>query len=395
LPEITFKITDFEKIMGMTFDDEKVSRILSSLGFRVVEVEPGSYSVIPTSARHDIKIKEDLLEEIARLMNYDTLKSEEFLSRPVYSKDGDAEHKFHFLNSVKKFIASTGYDEVVNYSFISDELKTLFFHADDAIEVSNPISAEFAYMRPSLIPNLLSIVQKLLNYGEREVNIFEAGQVYVGDKELTHIAALSAFPDQKHNIWNDKTEKGVFDVKRDLFSLLRVFDIDMDAVSVTTEAVPHYMHIARTGEVLVEGIKLGFFGELSPKILSKMGIKLPVYVYYLDFEKFFENRDVLLKKTKKFFDNKLQKVYRDFAFVFDKGVEVQKIKNSIKIDRRITDIMTFDVYNDDLLGEDNVSIAFNVELEQIDGKILTDEEIQDLSSKIIKSVGKIGGVLRN
>jgi len=395
LPEITFKITDFEKIMGMTFDDEKVSQILSNLGFRVTEVDPGIYTVVPTSARHDIKIKEDLLEEVARIMNYDTLKSEEFLSRPVYSVDGDSDHKFRFLNSVKKFIASNGYDEVVNYSFISDELKTLFFHNITTVEVANPISAEFMYMRPSLLPNLLCIVKKMLNYGEREVSIFEVGRVYNGDKELTNIAALAAFPDQKHNIWNDKNGKDLFDIKRDFFSLLKSLNIDIDDVLITSVNIPHYMHIARAGDVSVRGIKLGFFGEISPKILMKMGIKSPVYTYYFDFDKFFENRDVLLVKSRKFFDNKLQKVYRDFAFVFDKEIEVQKIKDSIKIDKMITDVMTFDVYRDELLGEDNVSIAFNIELEQTDGKILTDTEIQDISAKIIKSVGKIGGVLRS
>ncbi len=391
---IPFKISDFEKLMGITFEDDEVISILQNLGFDITETEPGKYTAIPPSARHDIHQKEDLIEEVARVFNYDKFKENAFFVEPLVLNNSDDEVKFKLLNSVKKFLASNGYDETVNYSFISKSDKERFFRNDKLIELANPLSVEFLYMRPSLLSNMVNLTAKLLNYGEREVNIFEVGNVYSKNAENTRISAVAAFPDQIHNPWNDKNKYGIFDIKRVFFSVLSCIGIDLRLIQIRSNDVPSYMHITRTGIISVRGIDLGFFGEVNPKILSDLGIRTRVVVFDFDFDKFFNNRDVLTLSNKKFANTKLQKIYRDFAFVFDKGTEVQKIKGVICTDHRISNVITFDVYEDEVLGNDKISIAFNIEIDQADGKTLTDDDIQEISSKIIKSVGMMGGVLR-
>lgn len=177
--EIEVELGYFSKMLGAKLMENDVKIILIRLGFKVKPSSEGKIKVIvPPHRKYDVSIKEDLLEEVARIYGYHNVKS--VLSPSVYvEQPKEMENLFVFQNKIKLFLKHLGANEIINYSMVSlDMLKEHGLDPKNHLRLKNSISAEIEYLRTKITPSLFANVKN--NAGKKdEIRFFELGKVYL------------------------------------------------------------------------------------------------------------------------------------------------------------------------------------------------------------------------
>ena len=375
--EIEFNYESVEKRTGMVVAAEKQNSIFEKLGF-----SRGKNFTVP-SFRPDISIPEDMVEEVARLYGYNHLPEVKLESEgpktlfPEMSAGVLARHQ----------LAARGYMEVVTWSMVSEEEFHLFGGENADVQISNPISVELSFMRPSVLPHLLRAVQKNIDQGLSPVSFFEIGPAYQGlaeqDQQTVIVGAKTS--KKQHTHWSKKEKiEDVFDVKADVIALLRTFNIEADGLQTSTEDLPDWYHPGRAAW-LQRGPKnkLALFGEVHPNILKYYGIKERVFCFEVQMDALMPLKP---KAKSALVVSDYPKVERDFSFLFPENVEGQSIIKAIKkVDSTVVFVDIFDIYRGNDVPAQKKSIALRVSFDPKD-KTFTDPEIKDLYDRVVTTV---------
>ena len=169
--------------------------------------------------------------------------------------------------------------EAVTWSFITRRQAQMFGGGQDALELANPISSEMSSMRPSLLPGLLTAVQRNRNRGFADVALFEIGQAYRGDRPEDQIMiaggvrAGNALLTGAGRLWGQEAhDAGFFDVKADVFALLAGLGLDPTRAQITRD-VPAWFHPGRSASLrLGPKTVLAHFGEVHPETLKELDV---------------------------------------------------------------------------------------------------------------------------
>ena len=243
--------------LGREVPPAEVRRILESLSFGVTETEPGVFSVtVPTwRATKDVTIKDDLLEEVGRMVGYDTIPLEAPL-QPVTRPWINDERLYH--HNVRQLTAAQGFTETYNYSFVSDEMARAFSMDPAAhLRVANPISSENGLMRISLLPGIhRNIVENMKRFDD--FRLFEIGSEF-------HKRAPGELPDEVPHLMaaifakSGTGESGLLELKRLAECLLPGSEAQSAAARV-------FEHPARSAVIEWRGETLGRLYELHPSL---------------------------------------------------------------------------------------------------------------------------------
>ena len=397
--KINFPITKLQSITGFKVPEKDMKKILESLGFKL-KAKKNILDLVVPSWRPDIEQEIDIVEEIARIIGFDKIKTE--LPEKVRTKPtlNNQQKLFHFL---QRSVASKGYFETVTWSFTDSRINDLFKEDKKEIEIVNPISSDLNVLRSSIFSNLIFYLKKNLDRDFKDISMFEIGPIFTGNKpgeQEIILAGLKSGLDSRLN-WIEKERKlDVFDSKRDVVQTLYEIGLDPHKININTKT-PNYYHPGKSGAIYqnyADKFPIAFFGEIHPNILNKAGLKtdaLVIFEIFLDRIKI--GKDKLKDLKSKFQYSDFQKSERDFAFVMDKNFEVQElIKVITDVDKDlIKSIRVFDVYEGENIDKDKKSVALNVTI-QSSKKSLTDEDLNNLNRLIISSVeNKTGAKLRS
>ncbi len=371
-------------ISGYEIDWDIAKNILKKLGLKEISSSDSELTVEIPSWRNDLKIEEDLIEEILRINGYDKVSEAKF-DESVAINDRKLERMKTNVNVIR-LLASCGLSEVVSYSFIKSAIAEEFKENKKLITLINPISSDMNTLRPSVIPSLLFAATRSLNYGQEKIGVCESGSIFYDDcKQSSCIAGLRAGAFSDRNWLQQARVVDAFDAKRDILVALSGFGIGENNISIEPTA-PSYYHPSRSGTVIYRRKPIGFFGELHPKINKLFGISEKVVCFELITD------DLNSSDKKQPYQEKVfPKINRDFAFLFDARASVGNIVNAIrKLDSRISSADIFDCFE---VGLTKKSIGLTVTLEASD-RTLTDDEASEVSNKILEFVAKEGGELR-
>ena len=397
--KINFPITKLQSITGFKVPEKEMKKILESLGFKL-KAKNNILDLVVPSWRPDIEQEIDIVEEIARIIGYDKIKTE--LPEKVRIKPtlNNQQKLFHFL---QRSVASKGYFETVTWSFTDSRINDLFKEDKKQIEIVNPISSDLNVLRSSIFSNLIFYLKKNLDRDFKDISMFEIGPIFTGNKpgeQEIILAGLKSGLNSRLN-WIEKERKlDVFDSKRDVVQTLYEIGLDPNKININTKT-PNYYHPGKSGAIYQnygDKFPIAYFGEIHPNILNKVGLKtdaLVIFEIFLDRIKI--GKDKLKDLKSKFQYSDFQKSERDFAFVMDKNFEVQKlIKIITDVDKDlIKSIRVFDVYEGENIDKDKKSVALNITI-QSSNKSLTDEDLNNLNKLIISSVeNKTGAKLRS
>ncbi|MDR0678595.1 MAG: phenylalanine--tRNA ligase subunit beta [Holosporaceae bacterium] len=383
--QITLRKTKLDSISGNSTDWNAAKLAIQKLGLREIKSKEWESVFLAPSWRSDLNIEEDLIEEILRIKGYDNILPIG-IDINASGRDKILDKKNQVIG-IKRLLASRGLSEVITYSFTKQNYAEAFREEKTLIHLVNPISLDLSIMRPSLIPMLLTNAAKAISYGQTSVSIFESGNIFYNSCEQTfNIAGIQLGNVHGRNWLEKKRLVDVFDAKGHFLDVLNYCRIEEKHVT-TVDSAPSYYHPSRSGALVFGKKKMGYFGELHPKIGKLFDISERIVCFEI-----FADLLPLLSARTSFFNGRIfPKINRDFAFLFPSKASVGNIVNSVyKLDPMITKANIFDCFDFNITQK---SIGISITLEATD-RTLTESEAQIISDKIIKYVENLGGELR-
>lgn len=379
------------RTIGFDLSQNDIVTIFNQLGFDT-EINDDVITVQVPSRRKDITIKEDLIEEVARIYGYDDIPS----TLPVFEKvtSGQLTDRQYKTRMVKEVLEGAGLDQAITYSLVSKEDATAFaMQQRQTIDLLMPMSEAHASLRQSLLPHLIEAASYNVARKNKDVKLFEIGNVFFanGEGELPdQVEYLSGIltGDYVVNQWQGKKEtvdfylaKGVVDRVSEKLNLefsYRRADIDG-------------LHPGRTAEILLENKVVGFIGELHPTLAADNDLKR-TYVFELNF-------DALMAVSVGYINYQPIPIFpgmsRDIALEVDQNIPAADLLSTIHAHggNILKDTLVFDVYQGEHLEKGKKSIA--IRLNYLDTEeTLTDERVSKVQAEIEVALIEQGAVIR-
>jgi len=386
---ISLRRERIQRVLGISVDDEEIVDILRRLGMQVEPSQDG-WLVTAPSARFDISIEVDLIEEIGRIYGYDRIPAS-LRSAPV-SIEARPEAQIN-LGDARAALVERGYHEAITYSFISPEMASRVTPGHDPIRLANPISADMSVMRASLWPGLLGAAQHNLARQQERVRLFESGLTFLASKEgivqKPHLAGLicgPAVPEQ----WGVAGRKvDFFDLKGDLEAVMGQVAAS-DTFGFVAAENPA-LHPGQTARIERDGKPIGWMGALHPGL--QQALDLPaVYLFEVQFEELAEGSLPAFAPLSKF-----PSIRRDIAVVLDRDIPFAQVRAVAKeaAPSFVQDIRLFDVYTGENIDSSLKSLALSLILQE-SSHTLTDQEVEQASTLVLEALAeKLSARLRD
>ncbi|HEX8839836.1 MAG TPA: phenylalanine--tRNA ligase subunit beta, partial [Sphingomicrobium sp.] len=381
--EVTFDFGRTKALGGIDVAEERQRTILQSLGFEV----NGNAVTIPTW-RRDVEGQADLVEEVARIVGYDEVPSTPLnraagVARPTATRSQLVERR------VRRTAAARGLDEAVTWSFISEPEAEAFGGSE--WKLANPISEELKVMRPSLLPGLIAAARRNLDRGASSVRLFEIGRRYLSDREHPTLGLLLA-GERSARAWDSGRARPFdpYDAKAEVLALLDAAGAPVGNLQVLPDAGATW-HPGRSAKLRL-GPKtiVAAFGELHPNLTKSLDAPAGAIAAEIYFDAIPSGRSNGRARPA-YTPPALQAVTRDFAFIVPGDLPADNLLRAIRgADKAaITGARLFDRFE----AADGLSLAFEVTLQPIE-KSFTDEQIGEISRRIIAAAEKLGARLR-
>ncbi|HEY6662451.1 MAG TPA: phenylalanine--tRNA ligase subunit beta [Sphingomicrobium sp.] len=381
---ITFDFARTKALGGIDVPEPRQREILESLGFEL----DGAEVTVPTW-RRDAEGPADLVEEVARITGYDQVPSTPLdrapgVAHPTATRSQLVERR------IRRTAAARGLDEAVTWSFIS-EAEAAVFGGSEWI-LANPISEELKVMRPSLLPGLVAAARRNLDRGASSVRLFEIGRRYLGDQEHPTLGLLLAGDSRGRDWQSGKAQPfSAFDAKAEATALLEAAGAPVDNLQVFPDAGPTW-HPGRSATFRL-GPKtiVAAFGELHPGLARSLDAPAGAVAAELYLDALPAPR-ASGRARSAYAPPALQSITRDFAFIVPADVAAGTLLRAIRgADKaQITDARLFDRFE----SGDGLSLAFEVTLQPAD-KSFTDDQIGEISKRIVGAAEKLGARLRS
>ncbi|MSO91942.1 MAG: phenylalanine--tRNA ligase subunit beta [Rhodospirillales bacterium] len=394
---IPLRVGRVTSLAGVKIPRPDIERMLRALGCEV-DGEGDSLSVQVPSWRADIVGEACLVEEVVRIHGYDRIQPVP-LTNPASLPRPAVDTNQRRRGIARRTLAGRGLVEAVTFSFLSAPVAELFGGVPPSLRLVNPISADLDAMRPGLLPNLITASGRNAAHGIADAALFEVGPQYAGDKpeDQSQGAAGIRVGQTGDRHWAERERPvDAFDAKADALAVLSALGLTPESVTIGHEA-PAWYHPGRSG-TLRQGPKtiLAAFGEIHPRVLARMDVKGPVAAFEIFLDRLPKPKEKRGAARPPLQLSAFQPVARDFAFVLDSDVPAATVVRAARdADKAlIGEVRVFDVFAGAALGQGKKSIAVNVVLQPKD-RTLTDQEIDQVSEKIVASVTRAtGGALR-
>ena len=369
---------------GIEVPEQRQCDILQSLGF---EVNGGDVTV-PTW-RRDVEGPADLVEEIARIIGYDQVPSTPLERAPGIAKPTATRSQL-VERRVRRTAAARGLDEAVTWSFISEAEAAAFGGGE--WRLANPISEEMKVMRPSLLPGLIAAARRNLDRGASTVRLFEIGRRYLADAEHPTLGFIFAGERRARGWQSGKAQPfDAFDAKAEVVALLDAAGAPVDNLQVFPDAGPTW-HPGRSATLrLGPKTVLAVFGELHPRLQKSLDAPAGAIGAEIYLDAIPAGRQSARTRPA-YAPPALQAVSRDFAFIVPADLAAENLARAIRSADKaaITGVRLFDRFE----APEGLSLALEVTLQPAD-KSFTDEQIAEISKRVVAAAEKLGAHLRS
>jgi phenylalanyl-tRNA synthetase beta chain len=377
------------RVLGIELEDREVEKILKGLGMGIEKTGDG-WSITPPAFRFDLNIEADLIEELVRIHGYERLPRTvpAYLPQKPACPEGEVP-----VTALCDSLIQQGYHEVICYSFVDPKLQALLREqGQSACVLSNPISAEMAEMRSSLLPSLLSTLQYNLNRQQKQLRIFEVGSRYLMQggsiKEETMISGLRYGTNGSEH-WDRKPPFADFyDIKGDVERLATFGGMRVDFRILDHPA----LHPGRAASVYLGQDSIGWVGEVHPRIMRALDLgNESAYVFELSASPLLKGHIPSFKAISRY-----PGIRRDLALVVDQAVSWAEFENCLlaAAPEYLSEVRLFDVYTGKGVIPGRKSFAIGLILQEI-SRTLTDTEIESAIERILQTLNQnLGATLR-
>ncbi|HKG01739.1 MAG TPA: phenylalanine--tRNA ligase subunit beta [Conexibacter sp.] len=384
-------------LLGAPIARERLAEILSALGFGVADADDGLDVTVPAFRRNDVTREADLIEEVARIDGVDKLPA-------TLPASGHAVGRLTSAQRLRRLAADTlagaGLHEAIGWSWSAPELADrLRLPADDprrhGLAVENPMSAEHALMRTTLVGSLLEVARRNVTHGTPDVAIFESGAVYRPDL----VAPGSQLPAEPHTVgvlltgavrtasWREASPPvaDFFAAKGVLARLLDALRVDWTVI----EGGEPFLHPGRSAAIVVAGSPVGWLGELHPAIAAEWEIPTAVAAFELDLDAAI----AAVPGPIRYADyTSFPEVRQDLAVVVPQSVASAEVVHVVRAagGPLLAAVEVFDVYRGAQIGDDEVSLALRLAFRSPE-RTLTDDEVAERRAAIEAALAEQSG----
>jgi len=368
-----------QRYLGNTLDDAAVESILRRLGIDVVSVADG-WQLEPPTARFDLCIEEDYIEELARVHGY------AHFSRTVGEYRADfqpvAENTLS-EDRLKETLVERGYQEVVTFSFVDAALQSQITTDVRPVELSNPISSDLSVMRTSLVTGLLGVMQHNANRQLPDLRVFETGLRYISqgveikqEKIIGGLICGRRYAEQ----WNHSAATcDFFDLKGDVETLFaRASGVNWNLQPGTQS----FLHPGQSADIVIDEKIAGWIGQLHPQLqksldLSQSPVLFEILFDYLTTATVPGHREL----------SRFPTVRRDLSVVVATDVSIAALERCIRDNapKWLQDIVVFDLYSGENIESGMKSVALGLILQDF-SRTLADSEIDQAVQRITESL---------
>ena len=401
---ISIALSEVRRILGTTIDSAgltapMVEGVLIALGCKLVNQPEGEAAWLVTlpSWRLDLEREIDLIEEVARVYGYNRFAN----TLPQFGEGVRALPWVESETSVRQTLLATGFNEAISSTFCSAAEAALTAPQPGlAVPLGNPLSEEAGVMRPSLVPGMLAMIAGNLNRDVSDVRLFELGTVFSGTTEKVEerpavaFGAVGRLPEQ--SAMHSPRPIDFHDLKGGVEQVLARFQsraVYFDRFPAEAGLTPEWLHPYRSARVAVDGISVGWFGQLHPREAAARKLKEPVLLGELYLDRLYKLplRKPLAKEISRF-----QPVRRDFSLILDSSIQWERLDQALAGLQipELVDWRVREVFRDARLGTSEYSILMGVTFQAQD-RTLREEELQGFQQKVIEAVGKAGARLRS
>ena len=377
----------FEKInavLGLEVPQEAVIDVFRRLGFKS-EVNGNNISVSVPKRRIDIKIKEDLIEEVGRIYGVDNIvgKLPELPVKPgSYNKT---------VRQIRNKMLDLGLNETLSYILINDKEATKYTSDKfELVKLLDPMTEERNTLRYSMIPSLVKIYEYNKDRNQKDICLFEIGKgFHKKGEEYGENSKLCALMSGEYYLGiQNKAQVDFYIIKGVVEEILDYLGYAGRYSFVVKNEIPKDFHPYQTAEISVNNDIVGIVGKLHPQ-----NFKDGVYVFEINLDKLLDKKVGKMKYKE---ISKYPSVKKDIAIIVDKDVQSQKIEMAIKraAGKLLLGSKVFDVYTGKGIEDSKKSIAYSLEFGAQD-RTLTDEEINVAVEKVVSGLEKeFGAELR-
>ena len=379
----------------LELEPEKINRLL---GTDISEADMVAYlnrleipvegrTIYVPSFRPDLNLMADIAEEVGRLYGYNEIPTTALKT----STQGGYTPEMVFETKAGQLCRSFGYSEIITYSFVSPTIfDQIRLPADSglrkALKIQNPLGEDTSIMRTIAVPSMLDILSRNYAYHNKCVKLYELAKIYLPGAENTlpeepKMLMLGAYGDQAT----------FFSVKGELEAVLTGLRIKKASYTAVKDN-PTY-HPGRCAKVTIDGVDVGYLGQIHPLVAKNYGIDVDVYCAEVSFTKLFALQlpDPTYAPLPKY-----PSVSRDLSLVCDEAITVAQVEEVITASagKLLRSIRLFDIYRGTGIPEGKKSMAFSLEL-RADDRTLTDADSEAVTSKVLAALSeKIGAALR-
>jgi phenylalanyl-tRNA synthetase beta chain len=397
-PAISLHIREISRILGKTADGKPidaptVERYLTALGGGMEKTSAEIYAVTLPSWRLDLAFEIDLIEEIARLHGYNRFAN----TLPSFTSSVTELPWTAKESSLRRTLRAAGYTEAISSTFCSAADANAFAQQPNSIvQLGNPLSEEVGFLRPSLVPGMLSMLAHNLNREVDDLRLFEMGTIFTGNSERVQekpslVLGATGAAIAPHALGGLR-EYSFYDLKGVVEELLSGFltkSFYIDTLQASSGLMPTWLHPGRSARLAADGETLGFFGELAPQESQSRKLRQTIFVGEFNLARLFQHA---LRQPAAHELSRFPAVVRDFSFTFPDAVRWQQIDETLA-SLGIAELRSTaprEIFRDKKEPSGSYALLLRVVFQAQD-RTLRLEELQDWARRIFAALMALGG----
>jgi phenylalanyl-tRNA synthetase beta chain len=394
---VSVRESNARRILGTTLSTEEIAALLERLGFEVQTRTEEAVTVRVPSYRLDVEQEIDLIEEVGRLHGYDRIGTGWSFRCTTFAQ---ADEFDRYIDGLSDYLAARGFTEIVGSAFTDGrELEEFGWGTDDPrsrpIAIRNPLSSNHRLLRTSLVPGMLDVVRRNVDYGAKRLKFYQIGPVFLAREgptqlpdERTMLTIVLTQPEGTDFWTYSKSTLDLFDIKGELEAMLRCMKVDpAQGIGYDFDVASGRFTYATKSSVLVEG------GVLSESAAEGRGIEQPVWFASIDLAESYELRS-RLGKLKPLAEYPASR--RDLSLVSAGETEYREIEKALvkHAGPLLESISVFDVYRGENLAKGRTAYGVRLSFRAPD-RTLRDEEVDKFIEKAVtKLKDELGVELR-
>ena len=368
------------RLLGTDISREDMIRYLNLL-----EIEVDGNMIQVPSFRPDLNLMADIAEEVGRSFGYNNIPTTAFRT----STHGGYAPVMLAENAAGQLCRSMGFSEIITYSFVSPTIfdKIRLCQGSplrNTLKIQNALGEDTSIMRTVALPSMLDILSRNYAYHNKNVKLYELAKIYL---------PTEALPEEPKMLMLGSYGAGenFFRLKGEVEAILTGLRLPKASYTAVTDN-PSF-HPGRCAMVSIDGVELGYIGQVHPLVAANYDMDCEVYCAELSFTKMFA-----LRKPEPTYIPlpKYPGVTRDLSLICDETVTVAQIEDVITASagKLLRNVKLFDIYRGTGVPAGKKSMAFSLEL-RADDRTLTDADSEQTVAKVLGALSsQLGATLR-